>query len=34
MYVARPARGELPKVKGMQVITVSRVDELFRELFG
>lgn len=34
MFVARPAKGQLPSVNGMEVVAVSRVDELFQELFG
>jgi len=34
MFVARPVRGELPRVQGMEVVPVSRVDQFFSDLFG
>jgi len=34
MYVPRPAKGSITSPASMQIIAVSRVDELFSELFG
>jgi len=34
MFVARPGKGKLPEAREMEVISVSRVDELFSGLFG